>query len=131
MQFLIDTHVFIWLHKEPSRLGHTALTLLEDPYNYRYVSTVTGYEIAQKIRVGKLELEGFPEGWAHWLDEGVMEELPVRADHAIFGGGMQWDNRDPFDRIIVAQASLERMTLVTADERMLKLPLLTVLDARK
>ena len=126
MKLLLDTNVLIWSIGKVKNLNHTARTLIEDPDNEVYVSPVSAFEIAQKIRLGKLEMEGFPEMWNRWMQDFDFTELPLNVAHMIYAGRFEWSHRDPFDRMLVAQAQLEKLTLVSADETILNLPLLSL-----
>ncbi|MEA5453949.1 type II toxin-antitoxin system VapC family toxin [Sinomonas sp. JGH33] len=91
-------------------------------------SAVSGYELANKRRIGKLpDLHGLLTGYEKHILALVSEELPVTGGHALEAGRLAWFHRDPFDRIIAAQALVEGYTLVTADPAFLALPGLDVL----
>ena len=129
MKFLLDTHIIVWLIREPSRISHTAMTLLEDPAFERYFSPVSLYEIAQKTRLGKMDFPDFPELWETWREEMMLTELPLNSRHLLKAGLLEWEHRDPFDRMLVAQAMTENLTLVTVDKNILALPLLGAMNA--
>lgn len=130
MKYLLDTHVLLWLELFPERVNSDVMTILEDTRNSVYVSAISAYEIAQKIRLGKLGVPGFPQTWHVWLRRSKISELPVTSAHALHAASMEWENRDPFDRILIAQATTTAMTLVTADSKILELETLPTLDAR-
>lgn len=116
-RLLLDTHVFIWAISEPKRLSTKARNAIVKLENQVYVSPVTAYELSYKHRQGKLPsgaaiVTSFARQVAHLL----AFELPVSAPHALAAGQLDWDHRDPFDRILAAQAMVEGLTLVTADE---------------
>ena len=116
-RLLLDTHVFIWAISEPKRLSTKARNAIVKLENQVYVSPVTAYELSCKHRQGKLPsgaaiVASFAQQVAHLL----ASELPVSAPHALAAGQLDWDHRDPFDRILAAQAMVEGLTLVTADE---------------
>lgn len=124
---LLDTHVFLWIVGQPDRLPVEVRTRLSDPENLLYVSAISALEIATKIRLGKLEVPGLVEVWSRRVGQVGARELPVTAEHAIFAGSMAWRHRDPFDRLIVAQATLEDMVVVTVDRAIGGLPVPRVL----
>ena len=116
-RLLLDTHVFIWAISEPKRLSAKARNAIVKLENQVYVSPVTAYELSYKHRQGKIPsgaaiVTSFARQVAHLL----AAELPVSAPHAQAAGQLDWDHRDPFDRILAAQAMVEGLTLVTADE---------------
>lgn len=129
MRMLLDTNVFIWMMTQPDKLSHTARTLMEDPDNERLVSAISAYEISQKTHNKKMDIPGFPVDWESWLERFNVTILPLTDDHGITAGTLEWDNRDPFDRMLVAQAYLEQIPFVTADKRILSLPLLQRINA--
>ena len=114
MSLLIDTHVFLWFQSESTKLGDRLReTIAEEPDVY--VSAAAFWEIAIKRRGGKLGFEGSPRAAA--LAAGFLE-LPIDGEDAETAGGLDWDNRDPFDRILVAHCLNRGLTLVTADSRL-------------
>jgi PIN domain nuclease of toxin-antitoxin system len=124
VSYLLDTHVFLWLVDEhgPVPRPEVADPLL-DPENRLVVSAVSAFEIATKLRLGKLEkARQVASTWPRPLGRLSAQELAITADHGLAAGGLVWDHRDPFDRLLVAQALLESLTLVTADIAMTNAP---------
>ena len=122
MRYLLDTHVLLWLLGDPERVPERVRDDLADPRHELWVSAVSALEIATKQRLGKLQAEGLVAAWPDRIaDIGAME-LAVTGRHATAAGSMRWQHRDPFDRILVAQATLEVMTLVTVDAALIDLP---------
>jgi PIN domain nuclease of toxin-antitoxin system len=114
VSLLIDTHVFLWFQSESTKLGaQLRKTIAEEPDVY--VSAAAFWEIAIKRRSGKLGFEGSPRAAA--LAAGFVE-LPIGGADAETAGGLDWENRDPFDRILVAHCLNRDLTLVTADARL-------------
>lgn len=116
-RLLLDTHVFIWAISEPKRLSGKARNAIVKLENQVYVSPVTAYELSYKHRQGKLPsgaaiVTSFARQVAHLL----ASELPISAPHTLAAGQLDWNHKDPFDRILAAQAMVEGLTLVTADE---------------
>jgi PIN domain nuclease of toxin-antitoxin system len=113
---LLDTHVAIWWWCAPTRLSALAVECLRDPFNEMAFSAASAYEIALKHRSGRLPL---PSVLATDLERSVLEEgwrlLPISVRHAELAGGWDAEHRDPFDRLLAAQARLENLELVTAD----------------
>lgn len=116
MRLLLDTHVWLWLRTEPGRLEEPALKLVEDPGTDLYLSAASAWEIAIKYRLGKLPL---PRSPAEYVPERMRTSgtlpLAVEHAHAVHVASLPLHHRDPFDRLLVAQAQVERMRLVTAD----------------
>lgn len=123
MRLLLDTHVFLWLALEPERITASTLTLLEDPSANLYLSAVVAWEIAIKQAVGKLPV---PPGLRTWIPQQVeamqLTPLPVTIAHALGVAALPRHHADPFDRLLVAQAIAEGLSLVTADQRLERYP---------
>jgi len=116
-QLLLDTHVFLWAIAEPKRLSSKARSTITRLENQVYVSPVTAYELSYKHRQGKLPsgaalVASFGRQIAHLY----ASELSISAPHALAAGQLEWGHKDPFDRLLAAQAMVEGFTLVTADE---------------
>jgi PIN domain nuclease of toxin-antitoxin system len=116
MRLLLDTHVWLWMSEAPDRLSPAARRLVASPRNERYVSAATAWEIAIKYRAGKLRLSGDPAVLVpEWLVRTVTTALAVSHRHALHVCNLPLHHHDPFDRLLIAQAQLESLTLVTAD----------------
>lgn len=116
MKLLLDTHVVIWSATEPDRLNAEARAALEDGANEALVSIVTAWEIAIKQSLGKLELAGPAEQWLpDVLRRTGFEVAELGLAAALRVRGLPWHHRDPFDRLLVAQALEEGYTLVSRD----------------
>jgi PIN domain nuclease of toxin-antitoxin system len=115
--YLLDTHTFLWAARNPKRLGKTARAVLEGLDQQLYLSSFSAYEITQKHRLGKLDPSyGFiVENYTEVVRKLGVIDLPVTLAHAYQAGQMGWPHRDPFDRIITAQAALENLVLITND----------------
>lgn len=122
VSYLVDTHVLLWLLGSPERLPQQAHDLLADPRNQLLVSAASALEVATETRLGKLEPLGLVESWQRRLGDIDAVEVPVTGAHAVLAGSMPWAHRDPFDRILVAQAIEESAVLVTHDRVLLDLP---------
>lgn len=126
---LLDTHVVLWLWGQPSRLHAAHLERLGDPANRLLISAASAIEVATKTRLGKLPVgELLVPLWSSRVDEMAAEELPISAAHSLLAGSMRWEHRDPFDRLLAAQALIEGATLVTNDASLSTLPGLRTLD---
>jgi PIN domain nuclease of toxin-antitoxin system len=115
VKVLLDTHVFLWLHTDPERLGEH-LPLLEDRRNELLVSAASSWEIAIKYGLGQLALPEAPERYVperlRLIDA---KPLAIEHTHALAVAGLPRLHRDPFDRLLVAQAGLLDVPIVTAD----------------
>ena len=123
-RLLVDTNVAIWLLLgDRKRVSTDAVHALEDTDNDVALSAASVWEIAIKRSLGKVALPG---GWAAALTHLGFDPLPITAMHAAAVERLPWHHRDPFDRLLVAQASVERCTLVTADRRLASYPVKTL-----
>lgn len=115
-RLLLDTNVVVWLLLgDRASVTDAARSALEDERNVVSVSAVSVWEIAVKRSIGKLQIE---DGWARTLTRLDLDPMPITAQHAEAVEHLPWHHRDPFDRLLIAQASLEDQALVSADERM-------------
>jgi PIN domain nuclease of toxin-antitoxin system len=115
-RLLLDTNVAVWLLLgDREAVSDEAREVLADERNAISVSAVSVWEIAIKRSLGKLLIEA---GWAKALTRLDFDPLPITALHAARVEQLPWHHRDPFDRLLVAQASLEDHALVSADSRM-------------
>ncbi len=116
MRVLVDTHALLWWWTGDPGLSERALNLFQDESNEILVSAASAWEIATKYRLGKL---GIGREAVERFDELVgldgFTHLPVSHAHALRAGSLDTEHRDPFDRMLAAQALTERLTLVTAD----------------
>ncbi|HUA75767.1 MAG TPA: type II toxin-antitoxin system VapC family toxin [Solirubrobacteraceae bacterium] len=115
MRLLPDTHALLWLLDDDPRLGKRAARLLTDPANEVLLSAAVVWEVAIKRSLEKLVA---PDGFASLLLDAGASSLAVTVEHAWAVQSLPWHHRDPFDRLLVAQAKLERAVLVSGDERM-------------
>jgi PIN domain nuclease of toxin-antitoxin system len=117
VRLLLDTHVFLWLHTDPERLGDR-LKVLEDAGNDLLVSAASAWEIAIKHSAGKLALPEAPERYVPSRVRALgAQTLAVEQAHALAVASLPPLHRDPFDRLLVAQARSIGATLVTTDQR--------------
>lgn len=117
MRCLLDTHGLIWWWaRYPKLLGTSAYAALNDPLNDIFVSAATGWEVATKNRTRGIDLPVKVEDFeAAVADEGFIT-LDVTMSHAVHAGNYDLPHRDPFDRLLAAQAELEGLTLLTCDK---------------
>ncbi len=112
MNLLLDTHTVLWWLSDDPTLSDTARSAIADPENTVFLSAVVVWEIRIKQGIGKLDL---PDDFGEVLDGQRFPELPVKVGHAHAIAGLPAVHRDPFDRMLVAQAQVEQMTIVTRD----------------
>lgn len=116
MRVLLDTQVWLWLLTRPERLGPKTLSLLKNERNDMFLSSASSWEIAIKYRLGKLPL---PEAPGLYIPDRMrrsgVEALSIEHSHALAVASLEDHHRDPFDRILVAQAQVEGLSLVSAD----------------
>ncbi|GGF34345.1 twitching motility protein PilT [Subtercola lobariae] len=116
MILLLDSHTFYWAVRAPGRIPALAVRLIEDPANELLVSAVTPWELGIKFRKGKFAEAGpFLAAFARHLSTLGARELPISGEHALIAAQIEWEHRDPFDRMLAAQAIVENAVLVTAD----------------
>ncbi len=116
MQLLLDTHVIIWFIEVDPKLSNQARLAIRNPANGIFVSVVSLWEMAIKVNLGKLNLpKSVPDITAELQDMGIYF-LPIYEEHAMSAGMLPLHHRDPFDRMLIAQANWEQLTLVTRDE---------------
>lgn len=116
MRLLLDTHALIWWWKDDALLPPHARAAMQDAGNEVFVSAATAWEMATKVRKGQLpeirvELGSFEQAV---LRDGF-HHLPVTSAHGLRGGFLEGAHKDPFDRLIAAQALIEDMTVITRD----------------
>lgn len=112
---LLDTHVVLWAVQDPSRLG-SRRSLVEDPVVVRMLSAAVVWEVAIKVGLGRLDLRMPVTTWASRVaTDLVAEGLPITSEHAAAVAHLPQHHRDPFDRLLVAQAATLGVSLVTAD----------------
>jgi len=116
MEVLVDTHVFVWAMTEPERITARALEILADLDTVVWVSAVSAWEIATKVRIGKLPgAEFLVLDYGDHVRAWHADSLVVESADALVAGAFVWGNRDPFDRMIGAQSLRRGIPLISAD----------------
>jgi len=116
MRYLLDTHALIWWWDKTRRLPDIVIGELENRRNFVGVSSVSGWEIATKVRAGRLPT--MAERVRHYVEnvtEDGFEHLVVRPEHGVAAGLLEGAHKDPFDRLIAAHALLDGLTVITCD----------------
>ena len=116
MRYLLDTHVVLWFFDDVVKLLETALRIILDPANEKYVSIASAWEVAIKVGKGNLRFNGGVSRFFDVIYQNGFELLPITEAQVKWLETLPLIHRDPFDRLLVATAKVERMTILTADE---------------
>lgn len=122
MKLLLDTHLLLWAAGLPNLLPEPAKKMIEDSENKLYFSAASLWEIAIKRSLGRTDFQVDARVLRRGLLDNGYNELPIGSDHAVFIENLPPIHKDPFDRILVAQASVEGITLLTSDSLVGKYP---------
>ncbi len=114
MSLLLDTHVLLWWMLGAPQLRTNAIEAISDPERLVFVSAASAWETAIKIAIGKFEMP--IEEFSRELEESAFNELPITTDAALYAASLPLHHRDPYDRMLVAQAQANNLTLVTHDK---------------
>jgi len=117
MRILLDTHVYLWWLDNPVLLSKKAVELIENPNNTIYISAVVSWEISIKASVGKLNVSS---DVMDYIVKNSFIELPITVKHTRELVALENLHKDPFDRILLAQAKSEKLTFITRDSQCLK-----------
>lgn len=127
MRALLDTHAFLWWITDDPRLPPRVRGIIGDGENKLYLSAASGWEMAIKARIGKLELPGSLESFiSEQLAANEIIPLPVQMIHALHVYNLPEYHRDPFDRLLIAQGMLENLYILTADQEIARYPVKTI-----
>jgi PIN domain nuclease of toxin-antitoxin system len=126
---LLDTNILLWLVTTPEKVSVVAREVLTEPATEVIVSAASVWEIAIKTRLGRLDGDPLLSAWSDIMADMTATELPIEAGDAILAGRLPWQHKDPFDRVIVAQATRRNLTIATRDARVLRAALTPTLKA--
>lgn len=116
MKFIIDTQCWLWWHHSPDRLNASAKRLIADKENLIFFSSASAWEISIKHALGKLALPASPKEFLpERLAEDNFQVLPIELSHSLEVSVLPHHHRDPFDRMLIAQARMENVPILTAD----------------
>ncbi len=115
MNYLLDTHIILWLAENSSSLSRTAKTILLDEQTNKFASVASCWEVAIKLRLDKLELVGGMKEFYRILEENGIMILQITAEQLTVLESLPFHHRDPFDRLLVSAALAEELILLTAD----------------
>lgn len=117
LKYLLDTQIFVRWMEGGKRLTKEIKTILENPRSVVYLSVASVWEMVIKKKLGKLRL---PRNWKETLKDSRFEILPITLDHTYSIESLPLIHRDPFDRMLIAQALVEKATLITGDSKIKK-----------
>jgi len=121
MRALLDTHTFRWWVTNQPQLSETVKSIRQDRKNQIFFSAASGWEIAIKAQLGKLEIPSEPEDFiANQLEINSFQVLPIELKHALYIYHLPTHHKDPFDRILVAQSQVENLPLLTLDRQIIR-----------
>jgi PIN domain nuclease of toxin-antitoxin system len=122
MKLLLDTHLLLWVAGQPNRLSAGARRLIADSRNDLLFSAASIWEVVIKHGIGRSDFQIDPRLLRRGLRDNGYGELPVLSDHVVVVDSLPPIHKDPFDRLLVAQATVEGVTLLTADSVVAKYP---------
>lgn len=115
MNVLLDTHAFLWFVNGDNSLSETAKNYIENQDNIQYISIASLWEIAIKVSLGKLQLHGSYKNIKNQVIDNGFEFLPIHFEHTTLISSMQFHHRDPFDRLLIAQALVNNISIISKD----------------
>ena len=122
MKLLLDTHLLLWAAGYPNRLSAAARSLIENPDNELLFSVASIWEVVIKRGLGRNDFQVDPRLLRRGLLDNGYGELPILSDHVVAIDSLPGIHKDPFDRVLVAQASVEGITLLTTDSLLTQYP---------
>ena len=128
---LLDTSALLWLVTAPEKVSNSAREVLCQPTTELMVSPASAWEVAIKTRLGRLDGEPLLSAWSDIIADMTATDLPIDSADAILAGRLPWEHNDPFDRVIVAQATRRNLTIATSDARILRAALTQTLKTSR
>jgi len=122
VKLLLDTHLLLWAAGQPDRLSAAARKQLNDPDNELLFSAASVWEIAIKSSRGREDFRVEPRILRRSLIDNGYKELPITSEHAVGIDALPGLHKDPFDRLLLTQALIEGVTLLTSDEKLARYP---------
>jgi PIN domain nuclease of toxin-antitoxin system len=120
MKYLLDTHVILWLATNSPFLSETVKRAILDNNNEKYVSIVSAWEVAIKLGTQKLQLDGGLAEFFRMIDENGFFLLGIEREYVHYVQSLPFFHKDPFDRLLIATASVENLTLISIDDNIQK-----------
>ena len=116
MNYLLDTHTFLWLISEPEKLSPKAKDIIKKPDNALFLSSASGWEVVIKTQIGKLFLPEQPDIYIpKQMELNSIELLAITMKHALNIFNLPYIHKDPFDRILISQSIIENIPIITSD----------------
>ena len=116
MKILLDTHIFLWMFLNPSRISANVEFLIKDANNEIFLSAISSWEISIKYSVGKLKLPDAPEIYVpERIKRANLQRLEITHEHTLAITNLPPIHKDPFDHLLITQANVENLTLLSAD----------------
>jgi PIN domain nuclease of toxin-antitoxin system len=117
LRLLLDTHALLWWYSDDAALPKSCRKLIAQPQNSVFVSAASAWEIATKFRLGKLSsASDLVQDFGGYLDRERFQNLPVSYDHGVRAGMLPGPRQDPFDRMLIAQAEIEKLFIVSNEK---------------
>ncbi len=121
---LLDTHIFLWWLFDDPKLSKAIRSIISDSANIFFVSSACVWEIATKYRIGRLpEAQSVANDVPYWINKAGFNPLAISPEHAQLAGSWKIDHRDPFDRMLAAQAKIEDLSLISIDKALSDFPI--------
>ena len=120
IRYLLDTHTAIWFFEGNTAISSTVNRIIRDRANRIYLSMISAWELTIKISICKLRFPGDAEGLIQVAQKNDIAIIPIETAHLTVLKGLPFIHRDPFDRLLIASAIAEEMTLITVDENIMK-----------
>ena len=115
-QVLLDTHALVWWFEGRKNLSRKAKETIEDSETVVFVSAVSGWELAIKTQIGKFKSAELVRGLERGIEKEGFIELPISVKHALLAGSLYSAHKDPFDRLLIAQAQVEKVPIVSNEK---------------
>ncbi len=128
--YLLDTNALLWLVSTPDKIDRSVRYILADQTNELIVSAASAWEVAIKTRIGRLNGGPLLSAWDETLASMNATDLAIDSTDAVLAGQLNWNHKDPFDRMIVAQAARRGFTIATSDDRISKGALTAVISVQ-
>lgn len=123
MKVLLDTHTFLWWVTDSPKLSSRVRKIISDGKNELFLSAVSGWEIAIKAQLGRIQIPDKPQTFiSEQMVANAIQGLPIQISHAVHIYNLPTHHRDPFDRMLVAQAQLEKLPILTDDPQISQYP---------
>jgi len=116
MDLLLDTNAFLWFCEDNPKLSETAKEYIENPNNYSHISIASLWEISIKISLNKIELKIPFDKFFRLIEDNGFKVLPITFEHTLQVSKLIFHHKDPFDRLLISQAMVEDVPIITSDE---------------